>query len=556
MEETKPLFRLLRTEAFRFIIVRYNHYSLVTQLKQDLLLHFPERPQNTIDARNADYRFLVDSYYKAKTGFFFIENFEEILANSEIYSGLNQRRDKLALYPIALIVFISSTTDELFARQIMEKMPDLWSFRSLMLDLKVDLLKEILQPILSQSLLSENSIQHNRSLGANSIEEKEKELTRLIARIKSISENEINLLMTVYEQIARVLIELGRFNEAIENYLKLEKILIKKEDTFSLGRIYSDIGLAYTYKKDFRKSLEYYHKSEEVLIKGGNEIALGTTYNNLGGVYSEEGDWDSALNYYNIAEELFLKSNHDEGLGATYNNISGFFIHKKDWKKALSFLKKSEENRLKCGDRRGLGATYFNLGFVYSKLKDLNIAIEYYLKSEELLLEFEDVLMLKVLYQSVAEIYKVIEARDKIIEYYSKLSDLEQKTGNKIGVGNALNYLGIVSSEMGDFNKSLAFHHQAEKIRYDIGDESGLIQTLYNIGMEWLKIKDGEKAINYFILAGYIAKKNNMNSELQKMNWALMEIIKKHGEKNFMKIGESHYNSWVQHAELEKKSSK
>lgn len=385
---------------------------------------------------------------------------------------------------------------------------------------------------------------------------KEQELNRLMDRVKSVSENEINLLGTVYEQIARILIDLRRFNEAIENYLKLENILIKKEDTFSLGRIYSDIGLVYTYKKDFPKSLEYYHKSEEVLIKDGNEIALGTTYNNLGGAYSEEGDWDSALNYYNIAEKLFLKSNHDEGLGATYNNIGGYYIHNEDWKKALPFLMKSEEKRLKCGDRRGLGVTYFNLGFVYSKLMDLNIAIEYYLKSEELLLEFEDTSMLKVLYQRVAEIYKTIEARAKIIEYYSKLSDLEQKTGNKIGVGNALNYLGIVSSDMGDFNKALAFHHQAEKIRYEIGDDSGLIQTLYNIGMERLKIKDGEKAINYFILAGYIAKKNMMTSELQKMDWALKEIIKKHGEKNFMEIGESHYNSWVQHAELEKRSSK
>lgn len=138
MVETKPLFRLLQTEAFRFIIIRYNHYSLVNQLKEDLLHNFPDRPQNSVDARNTDYRSLVDSYYNAARGFFFIENFNEILTNPEIYSGLNQRRDKLALYPIALIVFISSSAEELFARQIMEKMPDLWSFRSLLLDLKVE----------------------------------------------------------------------------------------------------------------------------------------------------------------------------------------------------------------------------------------------------------------------------------------------------------------------------------------------------------------------------------------------------------------------------------
>jgi hypothetical protein len=141
MEETMPLFRLLQTEAFRFIIVRYNHYSLVNKMKDELLKRFPDRPQNTIDGSKTDYRSLVDSYYKAARGFFFIENFKEILASPEIYSGLNQRRDKLATYPIALIVFISSSTDELFARQIMENMPDLWSFRSLLMDLKVEDIK-------------------------------------------------------------------------------------------------------------------------------------------------------------------------------------------------------------------------------------------------------------------------------------------------------------------------------------------------------------------------------------------------------------------------------
>jgi len=202
MEETKPLFRLLRTEAFRFIIVRYNHYSLVNQLKDDLSRLFPDRPQNTVDGRSTNYRLLVDSYYKIARGFFFIENFDEILANPEIYSGLNQRRDKLALYPIALIVFISSSTEELFARQIMEKMPDLWSFRSLLLDLTVDVAQLIQSENGNQYVASEPLDSLTSTLGGNNPEEKEKELNRLLKRVEEISENELNLLRVTYAQIA------------------------------------------------------------------------------------------------------------------------------------------------------------------------------------------------------------------------------------------------------------------------------------------------------------------------------------------------------------------
>lgn len=575
MEETKPLFRLLRTEAFRFIIVRYNHYSLVTRLKEDLLQCFPERPQNAIDARNADYRLLVDSYYKAERGFFFVENFDEILANSEIYSGLNQRRDKLAMYPIALIVFLSSSTNELYARQIMGKMPDLWSFRSLMLDLKIEDIQvtpivewrqnldiEQLDPYMqvAQTESDYKGIKDRQSENVDYIlvgkTAKEKELDSLIARVNSVANNEINLQRSAYEQIAKLFVDLWRFDEAIEYYLKLERIKIELKDQVGLGTVYNDIGFIYSQKRDFKKSLEYYKKSEEIRSKEGNETALGTTYNNIGGVYSEIGDWEMAYNYYLNAEQIFLTSNQDEGLAATYNNIGGYFIHNNDWEKALSFLLKSEERRLKCGDRLGLGTTYFNLGFVHSKLKDLSKALEFYLKSEMLLLEFGNTEMLKILYRNIAEIFIGIDARSKAIDFYQKLVEIEQKSGNKIGVGNALNYMGIVTSDMGDFNKALVFHRQAERIRYEIGDNSGLIQTLYNIGMEWLRIKNTEKAVDYFTLAGYIAKKNMMTSELQKMDWAIRELIKKHGSKGFMKLGKKLYKSWLEHSEQERKNSK
>lgn len=576
MEETKPLFRLLRTEAFRFIIIRYNHYSLINQMKEDLLRLFPDRPAFTVNGRDTNYRSLVDNYYKAARGFFFIENFEEILANPEIYSGLNQRRDKLALYPIALIVFISSSTDELYARQIMEKMPDLWSFRSLLLDLKVEDIQvtssekwhqnlDAEQSNLSlleakifnkQEVQTENISEINNvkgfqnvqsTLGGTTIIEKEEELKRIIARINSVPSTEINFLRIAYEQIVKLLMDLRRFDIAIEYYLKLEKIVIDIGDQVGLGTVYNDIGLIYSQKRDFKKSLEYYQKSEDIRSKEGNKAAVGTTYNNIGGIYSEKGDWEMAFKYYQNAEQMFLTSNYDEGLGATYNNLGGYYIHNNEWNEALSVLFKSEERRLNCGDRKGLGTTYFNLGFVYSELRDLIKALEYYLKSEKIHLEFDDVEMLKVLWLKISGIYSSIEDWSKASDYYQKLIKIEQKIGNKKGIGEAVNYLGIATSNMGDFNKALEFHHQAERIRYEIGDDSGLIQTLYNIGMEWLRIKNAEKAVDYFTLAGYIAMKKGMDIELKQMDWAIKELIKKNGQDGFIKMGKELYDSWIKH---------
>lgn len=153
VEQTKPLFKLLRTEAFRFVIVRYNHFSFVQELQKDVKKLFPNRPFQKVDARKSDYQEILAAYYALGHGFFFLENFDDVLQEQQdifpqyeeanlrrrdITAGLNLRRDKLALYPIVLFVFVAATTDELFVLPMMAKMPDLWSFRSWILNLAKD----------------------------------------------------------------------------------------------------------------------------------------------------------------------------------------------------------------------------------------------------------------------------------------------------------------------------------------------------------------------------------------------------------------------------------
>jgi tetratricopeptide (TPR) repeat protein len=601
-EEIKPLLRLLRTEAFRFIIIQYNHHSIVKRIKADLIDHFPNRPIFNVDGREIDYRSLVDGYYKLTRGFLFIEHFEEILAKSEIYVGLNQRRDKLALYPIALIVFISSGPQKLFAREIMKKMPDLWSYRSLILDLKIDISltelainegfnidfaqlntflsnktdvssekikakplndfkqtkkkltipdeddqKSQMTPLINpmQLIGTERLNPTLLTLGSDTILRKEQELNRLLTRIKSVSLSEKKYLITAYNQIANLLVELWKFDEAIEYYLKLVKIEIGLGDVVGLATTYNNIGLIYTHKGDFKKSLEYHFKSQQIRSKTNDKAALGTTYNNIGGIYAEIGDFKKAFKYFLSAEEMFLAINYQEGLGASYNNIGSYFIKTKDWNNAITYLLKSEEVRLKIADIKGLGVTYFNLGFAYYYLNELKTALKYFDKSEVILLEMGDYNQLRIAYLQTAAIYSSTEDWGKAIDYYRKLEEIENKIGYKIGIGNVLNYIGIATSKMGDFNKAISIHLQAEKIRFEIKDDSGIVQTLYNIGMEYLKIKQVDKAINYFILSGYYAKINGLDTDLKQMETILNPLINRFGQSEFMKRGKKLYESWI-----------
>jgi tetratricopeptide (TPR) repeat protein len=317
---------LLRTEAFRFIIVRYDHYSQVTKLKEDLEKKFPDRPIFSVDARWVDYRTLVDQYYELNRGFYFIENFEVILENPEIYTGFNQRRDKLAMYPNALIVLISSASGELYAGKIMEKMPDLWSFRSLLLDLKSE--NSALAPTENrdQEFLLVKAEQAASTLGGLTGKDKEKELNRLLERIAKTPETEFGFLITAYEQIAQLYEDLFVFEEAIAYYLKSEKILNEAEDKSKLAAIYNNLASIYDKKDDYDNALEYYLKEEKICLEEGDIAGLAATYYNMGTVLQSRGDWKQG-------DQLLI--------------LAGFIVHKHGMKDILQGIGLALERLMK-----------------------------------------------------------------------------------------------------------------------------------------------------------------------------------------------------------------
>ncbi len=511
IEETKPLFRLLRTEAFRFIIVRYNHYSLVTRLKEDLSQYFPERSQNAIDARNANYRKLVDSYYKAESGFFFVENFDAVLANPEIYSGLNQRRDKLAMYPIALIVFISSSSDELFARQIMEKMPDLWSFRSLLLDLKVEISKKKRNAELNQLQLFEPApAYHSSSRGRSSA--KEKELNRLLKRVKKIAKNELGLQKALYEQIAKLYHDLYKHDEAIEYYYKLEQIAIETNDKLSLGNLYNKIGEIYDNKGEWDKAMTFLNKSLVIYAEEGDKLGLANVYSNIGLIHDNKGEWEKALEYLLKSVEYFSELDDKEGLAILYSNIGLIYSNKGDWSKAMEYYLKSEATQKEVDPNAILSATSNNIGQIYSRKGEIDKALDYFLKSE----------------------------------------NISSASNDKYGLGSIYNNIGLVYDDKGDWNRAIEYYLKSEKIHKEVKNIPGLVTTYFNIGVSFKNNSEDDRGNSYLILAGFIATKYGLKGQLSLMSWALDPIIQELGQEKFMEEGQKLYDLMVnQKEELE-----
>ena len=107
--DTQLLIRTIRPELFRFILIEYDLFPAIQNIQSLLTEAYPERSVLRLSTLDKSYREIIDNIYTQEKGIILIEDFENILADEDKYIPFNQRRDKLAQYPIALIAFVTPT---------------------------------------------------------------------------------------------------------------------------------------------------------------------------------------------------------------------------------------------------------------------------------------------------------------------------------------------------------------------------------------------------------------------------------------------------------------
>ena len=418
-EETKPLFKLLRTEAFRFVIVRYNHYSFVQQLEKDLQARFPQRPFKILKAPETDYKQLTEIYYELKSGFLIIEGFDDVLKEEkndtnnpgiaqnnkrkkDITAGLNLRRDKLAQFPIALIVCVPASTGELYAKIVMEKMPDLWSFRSLILDLEREEEKRgpfVIEDRVEQKVNLEEKIESTLLPDVNYIAEKQKELARLQNLLSKVPETEREYRVTLYPQIVDLQIEIGEYHEALDSLQAWEDIAFEQDKAnvwLRKGDVLTTIG-------NLNEALAFFEKAENAFEQSNDNANRAVSLERLGSTHSALGNLQQALTYFEDETVLFEQLydsfpnnvSFKNGLAISYSKLGETHSALGNLQQALTYFE--DYNRLEkqlydsypnnVSFKNAFAVSYWKLGDFFRKNNNKEKARSYFISCEKVLAE-------------------------------------------------------------------------------------------------------------------------------------------------------------------------
>ncbi|MFA6138331.1 MAG: tetratricopeptide repeat protein [Sulfurimonas sp.] len=441
----QKLKKVLNPSRFRFVVILYPNTNMIEEIKEHISQTYPKSLVTNLDLKNKSYQDISNELYKNDEGFVYIDNFEEILNNPDLYNGFNQRRDKIASHNINLICFISLYKKEELFTKALNVIPDLWEFKNTVLELQKDEKSDSFMDI----KVSESS--SYSSIGGLTTKDKKIELEKLLERLDTSENSELKLNLLF--QITAIYQDIGDYKQALEfqlQALKLrEEILGEKHPDLAtsygrLSTIYHDMG-------ELDKALEFQLKAIKIREKvlGEKHPDLAASYNNLSAIYQAMGELDKALELQLKAMKIADLGEKHPDLATGYNNLSMIYKAMRELDKALEFQLKAIKIREEVLEKKhpDLATSYNNISMIYQDMGELDKALELQLKA---IILVEEVLgdrhpSLATSYNNISLIYQdmkeCIKAKEFSIKSIKILERLDCHSANLVSVKNNLKFI-------------------------------------------------------------------------------------------------------------------
>ena len=93
--------------------------------------------------------------------------------------------------------------------------------------------------------------------------------------------------------------------------------------------------------------------------------------------------------------------------------------------------------------------------------------------------------------------YHFLKEYQRAKDYYQQFVELSEEIGDRLGIGNALNFLGNVYSSLEEFQQAIEYYQQSLAIFEDIDERSGISDSLYNLSRVYDSLGESQRAKDY-----------------------------------------------------------
>jgi len=138
------------------------------------------------------------------------------------------------------------------------------------------------------------------------------------------------------------------------------------------------------------------------------------------------------------------------------------------------------------------------LGKTYSDTGEYDKAMEIYTPTLKQAEELGDKRGMGNSINSIGVVYRNKGDYDKALDYFERSLAIAEELGNKYGIGGGLNNIGVVYRNKGDYDKALDYYERSLAIVEELGNKYGIGGCLGNIGVVYDLKGDYDKALDYY----------------------------------------------------------
>lgn len=173
----------------------------------------------------------------------------------------------------------------------------------------------------------------------------------------------------------------GPNSVALENFNKALVIYKSKQSKANIARVYQNMGMVYSDKKDWFKAVEAFENCLQIAEETQEKQLRVLTYLNLGKTYALQGILLKAKTFSNKALKMFKRMNDKLGIAEAYHVLGIIYSFENDFERAEKFLSESIKINKEKDYKEGLAETYVTYAKLYLDNGLIDRAKESYMKA-------------------------------------------------------------------------------------------------------------------------------------------------------------------------------
>jgi len=284
-------------------------------------------------------------------------------------------------------------------------------------------------------------------------------------------------------------------NKSIE-YGEQAVVLAKKIDfPMGLGYAYKTVGLGYYFLANYSDAVDQFQNSLSVFDSINFKVGIANIWSNLGSTYFNIGDdikaIEAQLKSLRISEELkdsLRMGTALNGIGTVYNN------KKETLDKALEYFQSARIIFKKIEYQDGVGIAAMNIGEIFMKKKQYDSSIFYLDESLEV---FRGTLDATFALNMLGKVYAERGEFEEALQYQWKALEIAEGLDAKFEISQSLVELAKTKREQKNFKESITYYHRAEKLAKEIEARLQLNDAYEGLAKSYAKLGDFKNAYRY-----------------------------------------------------------